>query len=814
MITKVVKLSDLSILSKVLDYGKTIVASGRQNYAINVSQLKGDRIIHMSEVEASPADGERMNTIILDFDNNTRKYFNVWNGTDGDKGNPGIEGPEGDKGDSFSMNEVLNRADGVLTIANDDVTNDPTKVWSAYRGKVMEDFLKSIAEIIITDEEYQLLFNDQIFIDLEFTTKTDNKNVALLHNDNASHKTYVKYWTYEDEGAERYYYLDPVTNEYVEVPNTFDVWNDLYLSDTTTEYYTRELHTWVVDEMTGATNSEWVYTKVSVPVWLELEFETKEEDQRSRLITSDKELGDDGDVSHDPTEEEIIITHRPIISISVDEPNFTMPINSIITKAINIRPVDYLNSPIQIEYDENKIKVFEDGRIMALENNCETSVKISSVDDPRIFATININIVTYVDYISFDTNSIKAFKGISQQINATVYPETASNKTIEWSSSDDEIAKVDQNGLITLISEGNVTIYAAATDGSGVISRIDVMVDTAVSNINVEDTYEILVGIPTVIHASVEPETASNDKLDWSSLSSNISVSTASNNVDGQIYVGSKQDGRIMVTANDGSGVYKEINIVAKNPVLEINLDKNDLTLDLNDSYQLIATVNDNADNKDLEWISSNPNVATVDENGLVQAVGGGIATIRAIAADGSGTVSECVVNSVILITAINLENNNIEIYANNTYRINYTIEPSSITAPRIIWYSSDENVAVVNGNIITGINEGTCNIYAMADDNSGVISSADVKVSIPTRELILSDYELNLKVDDNYSLIATVIPDNTTNQNVEFTISDDSIAMIDNNGNITALKEGTTTIFVKTIDGSNLSVECTLNII
>ena len=212
MITKVVKLSDLSILSKVLDYGKTIVASGRQNYAINVSQLKGDRIIHMSEVEASPADGERMNTIILDFDNNTRKYFNVWNGTDGDKGKPGIEGPEGDKGDSFSMNEVLNRADGVLTIANDDVTNDPTKVWSAYRGKVMEDFLKSIAEIIITDEEYQLLFNDQIFIDLEFTTKTDNKNVALLHNDNASHKTYVKYWTYEDEAGIDYYIL--VGDEY------------------------------------------------------------------------------------------------------------------------------------------------------------------------------------------------------------------------------------------------------------------------------------------------------------------------------------------------------------------------------------------------------------------------------------------------------------------------------------------------------------------------------------------------------------------------------------------------------------------------
>ena len=53
----------------------------------------------------------------------------------------------------------------------------------------------------MTDEEYQLRFNEQVFIDLEFKTKQNNQSTFIAHNDNASHKTYVKYWTYEDDGT-------------------------------------------------------------------------------------------------------------------------------------------------------------------------------------------------------------------------------------------------------------------------------------------------------------------------------------------------------------------------------------------------------------------------------------------------------------------------------------------------------------------------------------------------------------------------------------------------------------------------------------
>lgn len=816
MIKKIAKISDFPILSKVLDDGRVIVAKGRQNYSVYTKNIHGKKIINMSEIEA--IEGERLNSIIFDMDDNTKKYFVVYNGEDGEKGKTGIDGPEGDKGQSFSEAEVLNRADGVLVIVNDDVTDDPTKVWSAYRGKVMEDFIKSISEVFMSDEEYQLRFNEQVFIDLEFTSKQDNQDSIIIHKDNVKHKTYVKFWTYEDDGSEAYFYYDSESGEYVAVSPNFDIWNDFYTKedkDDNEKYYTRRLETTIINEDTGESTSEWIYTEVSAPVWMELEFTTKTEDQTSILLSNDTELGSDGDniIRPKDKEEEIIILHKPIRSISVDNNTVIVPINSIVIKAINIEPSDYINSPILIEYDETKITVFEDGRIMALDENCETQIKISSVEDPSIVCTINVNVITYVDSIIFDKNTINAFKNNTFDIQTTVLPETASNKTLAWESSDEDIAEVDDNGRITLKSEGNVTIWARTTDGSGIYNKIDVTVATAVTEIVVDDSYEVLVGIPTTIHAEVNPEEASNKQLVWESSDDALSANTdETTGIDGKLYLSTKKDTQVTVSAADGSGISKVINIIGKLPVTNITLNKETLTLDVGETYQLEATVNSNADNKVLTWTSSNPGIISVDSEGLVTALTGGTSTITCYSTDGSGVYETCQITSVTLITSIELDQD-INIYAGNTYRMNYRVNPETSNST-LTWYTSDENIATVNNGIITGIGEGTCKVYCMANDNGGVIASANVTVSIATRELLLSENELNLQVDESHALIATVVPDNTTNQNVTFTSLDPTIATIDVDGYITGIKQGTTSVIVETTDGTNLGQECIVNII
>jgi len=704
MIKQIKRLSDLTFLRNLLAGAKTVIAHEKKNYKIDVSLLKGKKIIG---IESTDDVNSRLQQVKINYDTDEYQYLYFYNGSDGEQGDKGEKGPKGDKGESFDINTIRERGNDALIIANDDVTDDPTVAWSAYRGKVLEEFLKSISEVYMTDEEYQLRFNEQVFIDLEFSTKNDNKDSLIIYNDNVHYKTYVKYWTYEDEGDVKYYYIDSETNEYVEAPASFDIWKDYYLNDPGIPYFTRKLVTTIINEYTGESTSEWVYTKISIPVWMDLEFETVSEDIKSQLIYSDQELGDDGVVDKDPKEEEIIILHKAITSITVDNPNFNMPINEIITKAVNILPTDYLNSPIGIEYDEDMVTVFEDGRIMALGTPGETTIKIYSEENPEILATININVVIPVIDIQFDIRSIKAFKNRTQQIIATVLPENATNPVLEWESSDPEIASVDENGLITLNSEGNVTILAKSTDGTNIISRIDVTVDTAVDSININNTrkgifgirgtrlnvsdinellgidivndssiisvsnnnltynrnlntitfaqvgvsnititnddeqyivnvvvdnvsnelvvknntLEILVGHSTTIVAEVLPETASNKNLVWTSTinSSGVSIGTEANGKDARIYLSQKGNYDIEIIPEDGTNIKQYLTVIGRSPITSIELNETSLSLDLGETYQLEATVNDDADNKQIIWTSEDPNKVSVDQNGFIR---------------------------------------------------------------------------------------------------------------------------------------------------------------------------------------------------
>lgn len=61
----------------------------------------------------------------------------------------------------------------------------------------------------------------------------------------------------------------------------------------------------------------------------------------------------------------------------------------------------------------------------------------------------------------------------------SVLPEDAADKTYTWSSANEEIATVDENGKVTAVAAGTVKITATAIDGSGVKAECDVTVKTA-----------------------------------------------------------------------------------------------------------------------------------------------------------------------------------------------------------------------------------------------------------------------------------------------------------------------------------------------
>lgn len=134
------------------------------------------------------------------------------------------------------------------------------------------------------------------------------------------------------------------------------------------------------------------------------------------------------------------------------------------------------------------------------------------------------------------------------------------------------------------------------------------------------------------------------------------------------------------------------------------------------------------AEKKTVTWVSSDENVATVDENGVVTGVAEGTVTITATTGTGDyATVTVSVVPSDS-ITSIRLNATNVSLNVNGTREVKATVTGGSAADLSVSWSSSDESVATVDENgLITAVAPGSCTITATASD--GQTASLNVTV-------------------------------------------------------------------------------------
>ena len=165
-----------------------------------------------------------------------------------------------------------------------------------------------------------------------------------------------------------------------------------------------------------------------------------------------------------------------------------------------------------------------------------------------------------------------------------------------------------------------------------------------------------------------------------------------------------------------------------------ITLSRTQLTLSINETQTLTATVSpSDADNKEVEWTSSDESIASVDRSGKVTAKAKGTCTITCAATDGSGMKAECAVTVIQLVTSITLSETYISLQPDETKRLTATVMPADADNPAVTWTSSNEAVAEVNSTgRVTANAYGTCTITCSATDGSGVKAECQVTVKKP----------------------------------------------------------------------------------
>lgn len=177
--------------------------------------------------------------------------------------------------------------------------------------------------------------------------------------------------------------------------------------------------------------------------------------------------------------------------VSLDKEELELKVGKSATLNVAIAPREITDAVIWESSDTEVATVSEAGVVKAV----GTGEAIVQVTVGELSASCAVVVTQPVTGISLNTGGVSLDAFSTYQLTATMKPDTASNKNIAWSSSDENIASVDANGLVTALSKGEAIITAAALDGSNVTAtckvtvRSNVYYCTSVDEIESEHNY-------------------------------------------------------------------------------------------------------------------------------------------------------------------------------------------------------------------------------------------------------------------------------------------------------------------------------------
>ena len=351
--------------------------------------------------------------------------------------------------------------------------------------------------------------------------------------------------------------------------------------------------------------------------------------------------------------------------------------------------------------------------------------------------------------VQLDQTNAEIKKGDTLQLTATVLPENARDKSVRWTSSDNSVARVEQNGLVIGLKSGTAVITVRTNQG-GYTATCTVKVVTPAESVSLNKTSLALKkGESETLTATVLPEEADDKTVTWFSSDE----SAASVGADGKVTA--LKSGTAVITAKTNDGGYTaECTVTVTTPVTGVSLNRTTLTLMEGNSETLTASVApEDADDQTVTWSSSDESVASVDANGKVTAVHAGTATITVTTTDGSFT-AECTVTvkeagSTVLVTGVELDKEEITLRVGKSETLTATVLPEDAEDKSVTWSSSDEAVAKVDqsGKVTavadTGIAQPAEAVITVTTNDGGYTAQCIVKVEDPINAFVRRLYKL-----------------------------------------------------------------------
>lgn len=408
------------------------------------------------------------------------------------------------------------------------------------------------------------------------------------------------------------------------------------------------------------------------------------------------------------------------------------------------------------------------------------------------------------------------------ELEYNIAPSNTSQTDVVWSSSNEAVAEV-KNGVVAGKSVGRAEITIASKDNPNVKKTCVVYVSkeldkskvTAVrndKNINVNWTkvahassyvlsrYNKSTGIVNDIYEGTDTTFEDKD-LTSGKYVYTVKAIVDENAADANLYSNSvSEESEAVIIPESVTGI-------------EVANDYQHMGLFVGGSGKIrYSVLPSNATNTNVTFKSLNEKVAIVDANGVVTGVSEGNADI-VITTEEGGFEAKCTVR-VDGIDARGIErvgDKTVTMGLNQTRQLQVKITPSDTTNKNVQWTSSNNSVATVDSNgVVISKNSGSTIITATT--HNGLKTEFFIEVETPVTNITLNSNEINLNPGGTFKLDATVNPSNASNKNIKWISANESIATVDQSGNVTADVAGTTYISAVSADGKVVAT-CTVNV-
>lgn len=440
----------------------------------------------------------------------------------------------------------------------------------------------------------------------------------------------------------------------------------------------------------------------------------------------------------------------------------------------------------KIEWSVSNDKVIKrnaDGSILALADGVADVIATSVDGGHTAKCTVTVKNKILPESITLDLQSTTMYVGDNRTLKATVLPADATDKSLKWTSYNNKVATVDANGVITANGYGKATIAVSCLANNAIKATCDVVVYEHCTGVEISvSTAHLYVGESLKLTAQTLPAGTTDGAIVWSVSDKNV-IECSDN---GTVVALADGVADVIATSVDGNHVAKcTVTVETWHAVESVTLDKESLTLYTGDSYTLTATIlPDKATDKRLDWSSSNEDVATVDANGAIKAVGNGVATITATNKSNNAMKATCEVTVYEHCTGVELSATSVELTVGKSFVLTAKTLPLARTDGAIEWSVSDETIIKRHKDgTIEALNEGVAKVTARSVDGGHTATCTITVKTIPVAErLVLSDDALILYVNDNHTLTATVYPEEA---------EDKTLTWLNDRADVISLAEG-----------------------